>query len=60
MKKDLWINDVVIFDFNSEHFLYKKLSIARNKVPNIVTVKEYDYSEEIDITYLESERDKRN
>ncbi len=59
-KKDLWINDVVIFDFNSEHFLYKKLSIARNKVPNIVTVKEYDYSEEIDITYLESERDKRS
>lgn len=59
-KKDLWINDVVLFDFTSEHFLYKKLSIARNKVPNIVTVKEYDYSEEIDITYLESERDKRS
>lgn len=59
-KKDLWINDVALFDFNNEHFLYKKLSIARNKVPNIVTVKEYDYSEEIDITYLESERDKRS
>ncbi|MBQ2980824.1 MAG: hypothetical protein IJD58_01715 [Lachnospiraceae bacterium] len=59
-KKDLWINDVALFDFNNEHFLYKKLSIARNKVPNIVTVKEYDYSEEIDVTYLESERDKRS
>ena len=59
-KKDIWVNDVVLFDFNSEHFTYKKLSIARNKMPNIVTVKEEDYSEEIDMSYLDSEKDKRS
>ena len=37
-KKELWTNDVALFDFNSEHFTYKKLSIARNKQPNIISV----------------------
>ncbi|MBQ5918052.1 MAG: hypothetical protein IIW92_05800, partial [Lachnospiraceae bacterium] len=59
-KKDIWVNDVTLFDFNNEHFSYKKLSIARNKIPNIVTVKEMDYSDEIDMSYLDSERDKRS
>lgn len=59
-KKDIWVNDVALFDFNNEHFSYKKLSIARNKIPNIVTVKEMDYSDEIDMSYLDSERDKRS
>lgn len=59
-KKDIWINDVALFDFNNEHFSYRKLSIARNKVPNIVTVKEIDYSEEIDMSYLDNDKDKRS
>lgn len=58
-KKDLWINDVALFDFSSEHFIYKKLSIARNKEPNTITVKQHDYSKEIDMLYLENDRDKR-
>ena len=59
-KKELWVNDVALFDFNNDHFSYRKLSIARNKVPNIVTVKEIDYSEEIDMSYLDSDKDKRS
>ena len=59
-KKELWINDVALFDFNNDHFSYRKLSIARNKVPNIVTVKEIDYSDEIDMSYLDNEKDKRS
>lgn len=58
-KKELWTNDVAVFDFNSEHFTYRKLNIARNKQPNIINVTEVDYSNDIDITYLEDERDKR-
>lgn len=59
-KKELWVNDVALFDFNGEHFSFRKLSIARNKVPNIVTVKEIDYSEEIDMSYLDNDKDKRS
>ncbi len=58
-KKELWTNDVALFDFNSEHFTYKKLSIARNKQPNIISVTEVDYSNDIDLTYLDDDRDKR-
>ena len=59
-KKEIWINDVALFDFNGEHFSFRKLSISRNKTPNIVTVKEMDYSNEIDISYLDNEKDKRS
>ncbi len=59
-KKELWMNDVVLFDFNSDHFSYRRLNIARNKQPNIINIVEKDYSSDIDMTYLESERDKRN
>ncbi len=59
-KKDLWINDVAVFDFNSEHFSYRKMSISRNKQPAVVNIYEADYSNEIDMSYLQSERDKRN
>lgn len=58
-KADIRANDVALFDFNGEHFTYRKLSIMRNRQPGIVTVKEVDYSGEIDITYLNNERDKR-
>ncbi len=59
-KRELWTNDVAVFDFNTEHFTYRKLSIARNKQPNIISVTEVDYSNDIDITYLEDDRDKRS
>lgn len=59
-KKELWVNDVALFDFNNEHFSFRKLSIARNKVPNIVTVKDIDYSDEIDMSYLDNDKDKRS
>ena len=59
-KKELWVNDVALFDFNNEHFSYRKLSIARNKVPNIITVREIDCSDEIDMSYLDNDKDKRS
>ena len=58
-KKELWMNDVVLFDFNSEHFSYRKLSIQRNKQPAIINITSSDYSSEIDMSYLESDKDKR-
>lgn len=59
-KRDIWINDVALFDFNGEHFTYRQLSIMRNRQPNIVTVKETDYSDDIDMSYLDNEKNKQN
>lgn len=58
-KPEIRANDVVLFDFSAEHFSCRKLSVMRNRKPGIVTVKEVDYSGDIDITYLNNERDKR-
>lgn len=59
-KKDVWINDVALFDFNGEHFLYRRFNIMRNSKPMVVTVKEKDFSDVIDMVYLESDYDKKN
>lgn len=59
-KRDIWINDVALFDFNGEHFTYRQLSIMRNRQPNIVTVREADYSGDIDMTYLDNDKNKQN
>lgn len=58
-KKELWVNDVALFDFNNDHFSYRKLSIMRNRQPAIVTVREDDFSRDINMTYLDSERGKQ-
>lgn len=58
-KKELWMNDVVLFDFNADHFYYRRMNIARNKQPNIITITEVDYSSEIDMSYLENDKERR-
>lgn len=42
--KEVWTNDVALFDFNQDHFIYKRLNIIKNKNPNIINVIENDYS----------------
>lgn len=59
-KKELWMNDVVVFDFNWDHFSYRKLSIARNKKPSVISIVEKDFSDDITMSNLETDRDKRN
>ena len=48
-EKELLMNDVAMFDFNNEHFYYKKFSILRNRKPQLIDTVERNYSE--DITY---------
>lgn len=43
-KRDVWINDVALFDFNSEHFIYQRLSLIKTKNPNIINVTETNLS----------------
>ena len=50
------MNDVALFDFNGDHFTYRKLSVMRNRQPNVVTVTEEDFSSEIDMSYLDGDK----
>lgn len=42
--RNVWVNDVALFDFNGEHFIYKRLNVIKNKKPNIINVTEMDLS----------------
>jgi hypothetical protein len=44
-KKDIWLNDVGLFDFNEAGLRYYQLAIDRSKKPIIVGVTEKDFSE---------------
>ncbi len=57
-KRELWVNDVVIFDFGNHHFKYRRMKTAKNKVPGIITVEEDDLSKSMDMSYLSTEQDK--
>lgn len=46
-KKELWMNDVALFDFGSEGLKYYQLSIDRKHRPITVSVKCTDYSNEL-------------
>ena len=51
-KKDIWVNDVVLFDFSKDHFTYSKLKTIRTRTPKTITVNEADYSDIIDFEML--------
>ena len=41
-ERDVWVNDVALFDFNGEHFFYKRLSPVRGKKEKIIEVSDMD------------------
>lgn len=57
-KRELWVNDVVIFDFSNHHFKYRRLKTIKNRVPSIISVEEEDFSKLMDMTYMATESDK--
>lgn len=57
-KRELWVNDVVIFDFSNHHFKYRRLKTIKNRVPSIISVEEEDFSKFMDMTYMATESDK--
>ncbi len=46
-KKEIWLNDVGMFDFSGEGLKYYQLVINRSRRPTIVGVTEKDYSESL-------------
>lgn len=57
-KRELWVNDVVLFDFSNYHFKYKRFKTIKNRVPSIISVEEEDFSKLMDMSYLSEDEDK--
>lgn len=55
-KKELWINDVGLFDYSSDRLMYYQMQIDRRKSPVLVRVKEHDYSESMAVWEEEEKR----
>ncbi len=57
-KKELWVNDVALFDFTKEHFIYRRINDIKTKNPNVLSVTEHDLSNSIKYDMLETESGK--
>ena len=54
-KKELWTNDVIVFNFTKYAFTMKRLSMIRtNRAPVQTIVKEQDYSDKLQFSLLET------
>lgn len=53
-KKELWINDVLVFDFTKNRFTMRKFNLVRARTPQPIIIEENDYSGEIKYEMLET------
>ncbi|MCR4841466.1 MAG: hypothetical protein K5848_08005 [Lachnospiraceae bacterium] len=51
-KKELWVNDVSLFDFDEEGLKYYQLSIAKKGLPITITARGEDLSDDMDYGML--------
>lgn len=58
-KKDLWINDVSLFDFDETGLKYYQLSTSKKQLPVTVTVSSYDFDEELNASMMLTMTDSR-
>ncbi|MBE5938919.1 MAG: hypothetical protein E7266_00855 [Lachnospiraceae bacterium] len=57
-KRELWINDVALFDYNKDQFIYRKMRTIKNTKPKTISVDEEDYSEVMHYSLLSDESGK--
>lgn len=57
-KKELWLNDTGLFDFNEKGLFYRQISLNRENVPMAVYVLKKDYSEALRYEWLKSETER--
>ena len=55
-KKELWVNDVVVFDFTENQFLVRRLNAVRGRIPQPVVVEEMDLSQKYTMDRLQTEQ----
>ncbi len=44
-RKDLWVNEVVLFDYSKDQFIFRKLRTIKNTNPKTISVDETDYTD---------------
>ena len=54
-KKELWVNDVLLFDFTKKHFKYRRFHEAKGRTPAVITVSCEDYSDDIYYKLIDTE-----
>lgn len=54
-KKELWVNDVLVFDFTEHQFLVRRLTTMRARTPKPIVVEKIDLSHKFNISQLETE-----
>lgn len=55
---ELWVNDVGMFDFGYRGLKYYQITVDRQRTPYIVGITERDYSESMNMSMLNTQKDK--
>lgn len=55
-KRELWVNDVLVFDFNENQFLIRRLTTLRARSPQPIVVEEMDMSQKFKMSSLGTEQ----
>lgn len=55
-KKEIWINDVGLFDHGEKSLTYYQMKVERSKTPTLVGVQEKDYTDALDFLDTDQER----
>jgi hypothetical protein len=51
-KPELWINEVALFDFNEDHFIFRRLKAVKNRLPKVVRVEDTNFTDIINYQML--------
>lgn len=54
-KRELWVNDVMLFDFTKKHFKYRRFHETKGRNPSVIEVSCEDYSEDIHYSLIDTE-----
>lgn len=57
-EKELFANDVVMFDYNKDGFKYRRFTVEKNMHPQIINTVEHDFTKEFPYEYMESDKGK--
>lgn len=58
-KKDLWVNDVALFDFDKNHLSYRRMHEIRLNTPSVLSVTREDLSRDIYYHMLDSAHERK-
>lgn len=54
--KALWMNDVMLFDFSEQSFIYRRFTLARGRQPGIISVYNEDHTKEINYQMINNNK----